>query len=65
MVKCIKNCGECPFFEWFLEEFENGVGMVGKGRCHKWNQDEIWETTTPCSYAEGKSIYELTEESFQ
>lgn len=28
MGRCIKNCGECPFFEWFLDEFEDGVGMV-------------------------------------
>lgn len=62
---CIKNCGECPFFEWFLEEYEEGVGMVGKGRCHKLNEDEVWETRTPCNYALGLSIEELEMQDFQ
>ena len=61
--KC-KNCGGCPFFECFLEEYEEGMGMVGKGRCHKWDKDEIWATRTPCGYAESRSLKELEDEAF-
>ena len=55
----IKNCGECPFFVSFLEEYEPLVGMVEKGRCHKWNKDEIWATKVPCSYVESMTKREL------
>lgn len=60
----IKNCGECPFFESFLEEYESSVGMVEKGRCHKWNEDEIWEIKTPCDYAKSMTIMKLIDEAF-
>lgn len=68
MAKCdncnVVNCGECPFFEGFLEEYEPGVGMVEKGRCHKWNEDEIWATKAPCDFAEKHSVAELEMEAF-
>lgn len=68
MAKCdncnVANCGECPFFEGFLDEYEPGVGMVEKGRCHKWNEDEIWATKAPCGFAENHSIEELEMEAF-
>lgn len=60
----IRNCSECPFFEWFLEEYEEGFGMVGKGRCHKYDQDEIWETKASCPYAENRTREELEKEAF-
>lgn len=55
----MKNCAECPFFEPFLEEYEKVVGMVEKGRCRKWNEDEVWSTREPCEYAKNHSIEEL------
>lgn len=61
---CVANCGECPFFEVFLEEHEPGIGMVEKGRCFKWNKDEIWATKVPCGFAENRSIEELEMEAF-
>lgn len=64
MTKCINKCGECPFFEWFIDELEDGIGMVGKGRCHKWNEDEILETKTACSYIKNHSIEELEKEAY-
>ena len=63
MANCVKNCGECLFFESFFKEFENSVGIVEKGKCHKWNQDEIWGTKAPCNYVQNKSIEELAKES--
>lgn len=65
MEKCVHNCGECPYFEPFVQEEEAGVGLVTKGRCHYHNEDEIWETKTPCSHVEGKSIDDLCEEAFR
>jgi len=65
MAKCL-TCKECPFFEFFLKEFEESVGMeVGKGHCHKFHADEIWETKASCPYAENRSIEELKAEAFQ
>lgn len=58
----IRNCGFCPFYEGFLKEWEDGVGLVCKGRCHKWDLDEVWETRTPCHYIEDKNLDELVEE---
>lgn len=60
MEKCVKNCGQCPFFERFLEEYEAGIGKkVGKGVCHKYKEDEVCETRTACSFAEQTPINEL------
>ncbi|MCD7996426.1 MAG: hypothetical protein LUH21_04245 [Clostridiales bacterium] len=60
----MKNCAECPFFEPFFVDYEKGVGLVEKGKCHKWNEDEIWETRVPCSYADNHSIEALEAEAF-
>lgn len=47
-MKEIKNCSECEWFEHYLNEFEDGFGIVEKGRCHKYNIDEVWGTKTAC-----------------
>lgn len=64
MNKCINNCGECPFFEWYLDEYEPLVkSKVGKGRCRKFD-NEIWETKSPCYFAEESHILELEQLAF-
>ena len=61
----IKNCGECPFFENFVKEYDYSVGMIiEKGRCHKWHEDEIYETKTPCKYAESMTKTALIDVAF-
>lgn len=57
----VKNCGECPFYEEFLQEVEPITGLVGKGRCHKRNEDEIWSTRASCEWTRGKTFGELLE----
>lgn len=47
MSNKITNCGECPLFEYAYEEFEAGVGFIGKGKCHK-NNEEVRETKPAC-----------------
>ena len=64
MNNTVKNCGKCPFYEPFLEEYEVGIGMVEKGRCKKWNKDEVWGIKSPCKYAEQHTIEELEEFAF-
>ena len=64
MAKCMNNCGQCPFFEAFVREYEEGIGLIDKGRCHKHNTDEVWETQTACTYAEDKDIETLAKELF-
>lgn len=65
MDKCVKNCGQCPFFERFLEEYEREIGKkIGKGVCHKYKEDEVWETRTACGFAEQTPIDKLEKEAF-
>lgn len=65
MQKHVKNCGECPFYEWFLDEFEESIGKnVGKGRCHKFGIDERFDIAAPCFYAEFTPIPELVKAVF-
>lgn len=65
MEKCVKNCGQCPFFELFLKEYEPILDKeVGKGVCHKYNEDEVWETRASCNFANQMPVNELEELAF-
>lgn len=65
MEKCVKNCVQCPFFEGFLKEYEDALNRkVEKGICHKYNEDEVWETRAACGFAEQTPISELEKEAF-
>lgn len=50
----VKCCGECPYFESMVDEYEEYFGRyIAKGRCHKYNpnptiDEEYWETRSPC-----------------
>lgn len=59
MNDVIKNCGQCPNWEWFLDE--NGIGM---GRCTKLHIDEVPETRCSCEYAHDRSAEEIIAEWF-
>lgn len=63
MDECIKNCGECPFFERYVYEYEAAIDSeVGKGTCNKFCEDNILEIKMPCNYAEQMIFSELEEE---
>lgn len=65
MKKYVKNCGECPFYEWFFDEFDLSIGKkVGKGKCYKFDKDERYDIAAPCFYAEKATISELEKAAF-
>lgn len=65
MRKCVKNCEKCPFFEWFLDEYEPCMGKkVSKGICHKYHENEVWGTRASCDFVRKTSIEELEKMAF-
>jgi hypothetical protein len=60
----VTKCSECPFFEGYFQEYEEGYGLVLKGRCRRVELGEIWELRTPCGFAEDHTLEELEQIAF-